>query len=575
MLNRCPRRWRSPLPPSGPFLRRALAIVLALLAGVQAAGRTLPLTAVSLHVEGLAVTDRLELFFVRGDRPDRTAVVPRVVAGGPGPRRITFRHRLRNVTSRLRLDPGSGPPAGLSRLAVARMTLDSCVLWWCLPVLDLDLEAVAAAARFPHNVALAYRDGRLAVRATGPDPYFSLPLDLPRLRAAMAPAPALAVRLLWAALGLLAAFLVWHGDRLGAGLRRLGAALARLPASAAPARAPAGAWAWAGTGLLLAWVGLRFAPDLAAPVLRVEDGSYYYHQFGALGRGLSDIWMYHNRYTTPITHLVAWAAARAGAGWTPAVYTGFAVVLAVLAAANLNFAGLWRDRWLRLAAPTLLGAVGLGHEYFWLTLTEQVYVGVVLLLCIFLWPPPRGRVAWPAWTLGGAALAWFGPYSAVAVPAAGVAMALYRGRRARITWAAVALSALAYYGTVEPGTTAAAAVSWSQRWLDYQQVLFEQVLLLGLGGPARTWKVLAVLVLLAAVCRPLRRDREALRRAAILWTIVLAALAPYFFSVKYMPGHHWPVHVVISQFFWLVFLLLAADRWIQAARRRFDPAHGA
>lgn len=556
-------------PARGRRWRMVLALSLLLAVAIDISIRSLPLNGVLVQLASVRRADRFELFLAHAGQYEKGEGRSRLVTAPGEDVKLVFRDRLRNTTSHIRLDPGRGAPGATVVLHITRIAAASCVGPLCWGVYDLPLPEIAQRARALHGIeGLRYRDGRLEVIVRGPDPYFDFPVDVPEIRSHIDRLDALRVRAVWLLLGLVLALLILRADgvwrlfvRSAAVMNRVLATRStdRLVRDPGPLRASR-AWVFSGIALMLALVVWRSHAVLWPPGLYIEDAVHYFNLFYGGRQGPDTIFVHGNRYLAPITNLVAWLAARGDVRWVPAIYLGLALALSLATAAAPSFSGLLTRRWVLLVAPTVLALTGYLHIFFLITLTEQIYVGIILLLCLLFYPAPRALPAYAAWLGACALLPWFGPYSAVAVPATLLLLAFFGGAKQNAGWLAALVSSLVYYSTVEPGTT---RIGWgvlADLLPEVFRLLFEQVLWLDLLGPLRGWKVIVFLALLYLVMRWHRNDRLYIKTSLVLWCIVLAGLLPYFLSVKYMPGRFWPVHIQIPAFFWVVFLLYTTDR---------------
>lgn len=317
-------------------------------------------------------------------------------------------------------------------------------------------------------------------------------------------------------------------------------------------------------GVLLA---LRTWANLVHPSLFVEDTTHYFNVYYGGDRGFGTVFQQPHGYYNLLNNLVAWAASWADVRLQPAIYQGVAVVLAVTASCTLAFSGLYRSRWTLLVLPAVLGLSGMNHVAYYTTLTFQMYVVVVLLLCLtFLQAPRRGvALAGTAALLG--LLIWSGPYSVVAVPAAALSMLLFRGRRRNALLGWVVVCTLVYAQTAR-GLVRFENLTDPQAVRTMVEVFVGEVLLLDLAGAFAWWKAALGVAALGAVLFRLRGEGPYLRVSALFLVIVGGALAPLFLSTKFADyPDPYPCHTFISQFFWLAFLLYTADRFLRRSSR--------
>lgn len=480
----------------------------------------------------------------------------------------------------LRIDPGEGPNLGLGQQTetqvIRRVYLGSHVLFWVVPLTEWSIEEIARTARPLHKIdRIGLQRESLVVISNGDDPYFEIPYDAKRLYALIPPARFLAVRLAWAAIALVISLLILRADLLW----RLAAVVGRYarfmftmrrtdrltrPAAFWRQQRP---WLLGGIVLLVAGNFLRSASVYLQPGLHVEDASHYFSFFYGKQADLREVFStYLNNYLPALTNLYAWLVAKFDVRLQPALYVVFSFSLATAASAAICFSGLFRNRWFLLFVPSVLGLSGMNDIFYHNTLTEQIYVGIMLLLVLLFYPAPTRTGPLIAMALTVMVLVWFGPYSAVAVPVSLVLILLFGDRRKNALLRLCMASALAYYATVVPGTTTIKAVLEIHRLEHFLKLLFEQIFFLGVFGEVTTTKAAAFVVLVAALFWYLRHDRMYQKVAAALVAVVLAGLMPYFMSIKYMPFDSWAVHTFVPLFFWLVFVLYSLERVVEKWR---------
>ena len=81
--------------------------------------------------------------------------------------------------------------------------------------------------------------------------------------------------------------------------------------------------------------------------------------------------------------------------------------------------GIFKNKYIIFIAPFLLGLSGLNHIFYYVTLTYQIYILVILLLTLLFWEPIKNNVLNFLFFLLLSLLIWSGPYSVLTVPAAG------------------------------------------------------------------------------------------------------------------------------------------------------------
>ena len=322
------------------------------------------------------------------------------------------------------------------------------------------------------------------------------------------------------------------------------------------------AWAVAGVGLLVLCLLLRSWPTLVRPGLFVEDAVLFGYYYGHT-RPLADIFASHigQRYLTLIADFLAWTYAWADVRWQPWLYqwTGFA--LAVAAVATVSCSGLVRHRLLLLVGPLVLGLTGLNHIYYYNTLIYTMYTGVLMLLVLLLYPPPQTVRSLVVQALLLTLLPWSGPYSLLALPVVAFLFLCTTSRTKRLLLLLAGLSTLGYFATVSGSTVQLANLLRPWVLIQYLQTVFDKIFFFDFTRHLPMWYGFATLLAIAAVLWLLRRDREYLHQALVMLGLVFASILLFFLSVKlaqYIATSD--CHRVVASFFWVLFLVVTADR---------------
>ena len=320
-------------------------------------------------------------------------------------------------------------------------------------------------------------------------------------------------------------------------------------------------WMFVGSMLLLALAAARSWANFMHPGLYVEDSLHYFNVYFGADQPLSEIFRKPNHYLVLGTNFIAWAVAKLDVMWQPYVYLGFAILFAWISASMIVFSGLFKNRYVILLAPALLGLVGFNHLYYWVTLTYQIFNAVILLLALMYFPTPETGMRKAGWMIAATILIWSGPYSVLVLPLALVMLAFRMYPEKRYLLIYVIVCVLFYYATLNGGTTDIFALFRNNvRQVHFASVLFEQVWFMGWFGDLTVGKVVLWLFAMTSVFYFMRKDVDYLRVSLSLLMISVVNLAIYFMSSKYMTIDYWPNHVFISQYFWLVFILYTFDR---------------
>jgi hypothetical protein len=210
----------------------------------------------------------------------------------------------------------------------------------------------------------------------------------------------------------------------------------------------------------------------------------------------------------------------------------------------------------------------MNHIYYYVTLTYQMYIGVVLLICIMFLKIPQTRLGFFAMILVCILLIWSGPYSVIAVPVAYLFLVLFNERRKNALMVWIILSTFSYTPTAQ--SLVRLSNVFDLTILSKMIAIFiEKVLFLDLLQSINPSLILLLTIALVSCIWFLRKEPNYIRHTVIFWSIITLALTPLFLSIKFLyypdPG---PCHLLISQFFWLAWLLFTSDKII-----RKKPAH--
>ncbi|MCP3996335.1 MAG: hypothetical protein GY722_14945 [bacterium] len=318
---------------------------------------------------------------------------------------------------------------------------------------------------------------------------------------------------------------------------------------------------------LLVFVGflsLRSWSNLSTPNLYVEDATHYFNFYYGGSKPLAAVLQRPHGYYNIFNNVVAWIASTMDVRLQPTAYLGVSLACGVITSTCLLFSGLFKTRWILLVTPTVLGLMGMNHIFYYVTLTYQMYVVVVLLICLMLFRPPRSAVGLVLVGLLYALLIWSGPYSVLAVPAAVLFLLLFKDKRRSALMAWVIVCTLIYSFTADSLVRLENLLS-PNVLESMLRTLVDKVVFLGWIESIPVRVVVAATV--AAVLYLLRRDAYFTRYSLILAAVAAESMAPLFLSVKYADyPDPYPCHVFIAQFFWLAWLLLACDRLLLAGR---------
>ncbi len=309
----------------------------------------------------------------------------------------------------------------------------------------------------------------------------------------------------------------------------------------------------------------RSWPNYTTPGLYVEDNSHYFNYFYGNTRGLEGIFHTPNGYHNILNNLLAFLIAGLDVRLQPTAYLALATAFALMAAMALPCTGLLRNKYILVAAPLLLGLSGLNHIFYYITLTYQIYVVVILLLCLLFWEPLKSLRANIMLFAVLALLIWSGPYSVLVAPFSLCFMLFFRGKSALL--AALTVVVILYTLSVSNNMILLRNL-WKpaihEVWLG---TLVDKVFFMGMAGGFSIKKLMCCLVFFLGLLAIFRKDRFYLKIACLLLVLINSSLAALFLSKKYMISLRvLPCYLVIAQFFWLFFLLFTADRMLSLRR---------
>lgn len=153
---------------------------------------------------------------------------------------------------------------------------------------------------------------------------------------------------------------------------------------------------WVLFGSLVLFVIAVFArswPHFVHPNLFVEDTTHYFNYFYGNTRDYSALFHNTNGYINILNNLIAKWVAFADVRMQPYLYAYIGTLIAILASISLSFSGIFKNRYILFIAPFLLGLSGLNHIFYYVTLTYQIYILVILLLTLLFWDPVKNNIA--------------------------------------------------------------------------------------------------------------------------------------------------------------------------------------
>lgn len=323
---------------------------------------------------------------------------------------------------------------------------------------------------------------------------------------------------------------------------------------------------------LLLFIGvlvLRSWTNLSHPGLYAEDSIHYFNYYYGNFRTFTDIFQHPNGYYNIYNNLAAFIIAKADILLQPLLYQTVSLLLCLVTIAAFSMSGLIKSRYILFISPFFLGLTGLNHLYYYISLTFQMYVVILLLLVMLFWQRCHRLTVNILFFIIASFLIWSGPYSVLLVPFCLVFLILFKGKEYLFT--ALILVALAYTLSVTKSTIMLENILKPDILLLWGTTLVTKVYFLGLKSSVNAEKLILIALSLAALFWYLRRDTFFLKTSLLFGVIIVSSFAPLFLSKKYLLYQSiFPCHVLIAQFFWVGFLLYSADRIIlRQERNRF------
>ncbi len=543
-----------------------------------------PINGVSLHLEQIQHNDYFRFLSQRDGQRISSRVIYR--SARDYPQRISFA-LPRNLQNQDQLYVHLGFIHDAT--TVAGLSVFSRVLLWKLPLIELGPEAVSDFLRTPpqrFHTTLHDINGRLIARSTAAGrsgPWLLIPYEeVAELRRATGiwDIRSWLVRLAWLCIGVAGYFAivyaVWSPSLRSAGWNRLQALVAggdnRRQTEAAPSTILDWRVVAAGFAALIVVLFARSWIEFTTPSLHQEDASYYFNRYYGGDRDLYSIFEKFNRYIVLVPNLFAWTVSHVAGAIQPGLYLSFSILSAAAAVFLVSSSGLFRSRPVLFAAPLVLGLSGYSHIYYWITLAYQLYSYSILAITILFLDPPKTRLRFFVRAILLAGLIWSGPYSVLVLPVCLLLLLsrAYRGNEWLYLWAI--LCCLGYYLSVDAGTTRPLIfLDNPARIGHYLTILFENVYLLNVFGVVTVNKVLLLLLFISASIWHFRRDKRYVAVSLSILTITVLGPSLAFLTIKYNPFDIKDNYVFIAYFFWLVFLLMTADRLIRSVNAKSLP----
>ncbi len=328
-------------------------------------------------------------------------------------------------------------------------------------------------------------------------------------------------------------------------------------------------WQWWGLALLLVVLLYRLYPYWFAPGFYIEDTM----EFSDAASGRSSLfdpaaYFYYRGYFVFVSELIVGMVRFFPATWAAHLYMFAGSAFLFLAIAVFSRTGLFSSKAMLLFAPTLILLIAFTDKVFFLSVTGTLFSTTLLLMALAFSAMPKDVLPKMCVFALMAALAWSGPYGAQLLPFA-LLMALFFGSGLRLLiFGFIALMAILYVLSSASGLTQFSNLLVPEVPVAFFRALVQHILFFNLFG-ALNYKIGVLVVLLVVLLLYfLRKDRVFQKACLVFLAIGLSSFLTYYISSKYQQynGRLLSYHVVMSQFCWLMFLLLTFDRLLQSIR---------
>lgn len=314
---------------------------------------------------------------------------------------------------------------------------------------------------------------------------------------------------------------------------------------------------------------IRSWENFSHPGFYVEDATYYFKLNYNADFLLENIFRNPNGYYNILNNFVAQLLGDIDIRWQAAAYQSVAFITTVLTTIMFARSGLIQSKILIFLTPFILGLSGFNHIVYYLTITFQMYVLVLTLFAVLLLDTHTSRLKDMILFLIIPLLVWSGPYSVLAVPFAMTFIVLFRGKTWVMLWTIVVT--IAYALSTTGSTIMFANIFVKQIQMLWFEAIIRDIFLLGLRDNVNIEKVILLLAILVPSIYAIRRDTFHLRILALFMVVIISSMAPVLLSKKIiMYGSIYPCHILLGKFFWILSVMLIADRLVKVIPEKFN-----
>ena len=326
-----------------------------------------------------------------------------------------------------------------------------------------------------------------------------------------------------------------------------------------------------GGAILLCVLVYQLYPYWFAPGFYIEDTM----EFADAASGRSSLWSlesyrYYRGYFVFVSELIVGLANFLPASWQAHLYMGASSTLLFAAIFLLCGSGIFTSRLLLLLAPTTILLIAFTDKVFYLSVTGTLFSSTLIVMALALRPVPPQLLQKFLWLVLLIALAWSGPYSAQLLPFA-IILLLFLGSGQRLLiYLLLAVSAIAYVLTSASGLSQFSNLLIAEVPVAFFRALVQHIFFFNLFGLLDYKFGILIIIFSGLLLYIWRSDRLFQKISYAFLTVGLSAFITFYISSKYQQydGQLLSYHVVISQFCWLVFLLMCADRLVKRTTRK-------
>ncbi len=326
-------------------------------------------------------------------------------------------------------------------------------------------------------------------------------------------------------------------------------------------------WKTSGLILLLVIIIIRSWTNITHPAFHVEDSEHYFNLYYGGKQAFTTILSHPHGYYNIFNNLAAFLIAKADITLQPFLYLYTALFCGFITVAAFSFSGLIRNKYILFFGPLLLGLSGMNHILYYISITFQMYVLVVLAITLLFYrKKPASSITKFLFFLLMSFLIWAGPYSVLVVPFSIIYILVFRDNTK--LFLALSIVTILYALSARSGTILLQNIFDPEIIGLWIKSLILHIFFMDLTHTLTLAKGIFVVLFFLLIYGLLRKDQFFLKTSLLFFTIIVANYAPYILSNKLyiwsslFPEKYvfFPCHKFIGQYFWCCFLLFAADR---------------